>query len=110
MNMAALHKYRKRLADRKALYFGDWPVSPEEREACWKNLADTLDALIALGPQGSVAGALHILHQCINRYNELDTGFICTIEREDLCDILYEIGDLCGLDNKEDWVDAWRDW
>src|SRR5262249_14220625 len=105
-----LRKYRKRLGDEKASYFADWPVSPAVREACWKNLADTLDALIALGPKGSVEGASDLLRLCIERYNKLDEGFISTIEREDLCEILYEIGDLCGLDNEEEWVDEWRDW
>jgi hypothetical protein len=46
----------------------------------------------------------------VERYNELDDGFICTIEREELCDILYELGDFCGLDSEEDWVDEWREW
>jgi hypothetical protein len=80
------------------------------RSDCWKNLADTLDALIALGPKGSVKDSKDVLRRCIERYNELDEGFICTIEREELCDILYEIGDLCGLGSEGDWVDEWRDW
>jgi len=110
MKTAALRKYRERLTNDKDSYFGDWPVSAETREECWKILADTLDALIALGANASVEDATNVLRQCVERYNDLDDGFICTIEREELCDILYEIGDLCGLDSQEDWVDEWRDW
>jgi hypothetical protein len=110
MNVAELREYRQRLSDDKASYFSDWPVSLEIRVACWKNLVETVDSIIALGPEGSAEDATAILGRCIERYNELDEGFICTIEREDLCTILYEIGNLCGLDSKADWVDQWREW
>ena len=110
MNLAQLREYRKRLSGGKDAYFRDWPISPQTREACWQNLADTVDGLIALGPQASAEDASDTLRRCVERYNELDDGFICTIEREQLCDILYEIGDLCGLDSEEEWVDEWRDW
>src|SRR5580692_10042732 len=105
MNTTALVKYRSRLTDDKTSYFADWPVESEQREACWQNLVQTLDALITLGSQGTIEDATDILRQCVERYNELDEGFICTIEREELCDIIYEIGGYCGLDRKEDWVD-----
>jgi hypothetical protein len=107
---ASLRKYRKRLTDEKHLYFSDWPITREQREACWQALAEAVDALIALGPRGSVEDATGVLRRCVEQYNEIDEGFICTIEREELCDILYELGDLCGLDSEEDWVDEWRDW
>lgn len=110
MKIAPLRRYRKRLTEEKETFFHDWPVDQTVREACWKNLADTVDALIALGPKADVEDATEVLRRCIERYNELDDGFICTIEREELCDILYEIGDLCGLDSEDDWVDEWRDW
>src|SRR5262245_3672857 len=110
VKIASLVKFRKRLTDEKASYFADWPVKPEQREACWQNLAQTVDALIALGRRGTVEDATDILRRCVERYNELDEGFICTIDREELCDILYEIGGYCGMDSEEDWVDEWRDW
>jgi hypothetical protein len=110
MNIASLTAYRKRLTDEKASYFSDWPVSPEQREACWQNLAQTTDSLLALGPQGTVEDASDVLRRCVERYNELDEGFIGTIEREELCDILYALGDECGLGGEDEWVDEWRDW
>jgi len=110
MKIAALQEYRNRFFNQKEHCFLDWAVSEEIRAACWKNLADTLDRLISLGPDGTVDAATELLRGCIETFNDLDTGFICTIEREELCTILYEIGGLCGLDDKEDWVDPWRDW
>jgi hypothetical protein len=110
MKTAALRRYRKRLDEAKDEYFQDWPISTRKRRACWRNLAATLDALIALGPRGSVEDATGLLRRCVAKFNRLDDGFICTIEREELCDILYEVGDLCGLDSGEDYVDEWRDW
>lgn len=107
MKLASPVKFRNRLIDKKSSHFSDWPITPEQGEACWQNLAQTL---IALGRRGSVEDATDILRQCIEQYNELDEGFICTIEREELCDTLYEIGDACGLDGDEDWVDKWREW
>jgi hypothetical protein len=110
MKAAALRRYRKRLDDARDDYFHDWPISARKRRACWQNLAGTLDALVALGPRGSVKAATDLLRKCVEKFNRLDDGFICTIEREELCDILYEIGDMCGLNGGDDWVDEWRDW
>jgi hypothetical protein len=110
VNVASLMHYRKRLTEEKASFFSDWAITPEQREACWQNLVQTVDALVALGPDGTVEDATDLLRQCVERYNELDEGFIATIEREDLCDILYELGNYCGLDGADDWVDEWREW
>jgi hypothetical protein len=110
VKIASLVRYRQRLHDEKGSYFADWPVKSEQREACWQNLAQTVDVLIALGERGTVEDATDILRRCVERYNELDEGFICTIEREELCDILYEISGYCGMDNEAEWVDEWRDW
>lgn len=110
MNLADLRRYRQRFTAQKHRYFQDWSIRDEQREACWQNLASTLAALIDLGPQGTTDAATELLRRCIENFNDLDTGFICTIEREELCDLLYEIGNLCGLDSEEDWVDQWRDW
>lgn len=110
MDINALTEYRKRLTDDKDSYFSDWPVKPEQREACWLNLARTVDALIALGPGGTAEDASVILRGCVEQYNDLDDGFILSMEREDLSSILYEIGEFCGLDSEDEWVDEWREW
>ena len=110
MNMGGLRAYRGGLDREKASYFDDWPIEPEQREACWATLARCLDALIALGPDATREQATEVFRRCVEAYNDLDDGFICTIEREELCDILDTIGDLSGMDLEEDWIDEWRDW
>jgi hypothetical protein len=110
MKTAGLRKCRKRLDAEPEVFFGDWPITEPQRAACRKALGDTLDALIALGPRGTPDQASEVLQHCVERYNALDDGFICTIEREELSEILYEIGDLCGLPSDEDWLDEWREW
>lgn len=50
--------------------------------------------------------------ECIDRLNALDSEheFICTIEREDLCEQIYALGDLCqASENVDDWLGN-RDW
>jgi len=85
VKIASLVKYRQRLNDEKASYFADWPAKPEQREACWQNLAQTVDALIALGQRGTVEDATDILRRCVAVQR---VG--CTIEREELCGIAPE--------------------
>lgn len=110
MRTAALTKYRQRMADGKIADFADWDVTAQQRAAVRRALLGALDKLIALGRYGKVEAATEILRKCVERLNALDEGFICTIEREELCDILYAIGDFCGMDPDEEWVDEWRDW
>jgi hypothetical protein len=110
MDLDGVRAYRTRLDLDGGSFFDDWPIEPKQRAACRATLIGCLDALIALGPGAAKDDALDVLRQCIEAYNELDEGFICTIEREELCDHLYEIGDLCGLKDEGDWVDEWRDW
>jgi hypothetical protein len=113
MNIEGLLGYRNRLDAERGSSFDDWPIDPGVREACRENLRKTLDALISLGPEASGEAALESLRRCVERFNELDEAvgpFIFTIEREELCDLLYEIGGLCGLDSGDEWVDKWRDW
>jgi hypothetical protein len=113
MNVEGLKEYRNRLDAEKDSYFEDWSIDSGIREACRVNLTGTLDALIALGPEASRQAALGVLRRCVEWFNELDKAdkpFIWTMEREELCDILYEIGGLCGLDSGDEWVDQWRDW
>jgi len=36
--------------------------------------------------------------------------FICTIEREDLCEEFWTVGDVCGVaDSVDNWIEE-RDW
>lgn len=110
MDVDSLRQLRARLLKEKPSIFGNWGITPDQVEACWNNLITTLDALIALGEDGTEEDATEVLQQCVERYNDLDEGFITTLEREELCELLYQIGDLCGMDEEEEWVDEWREW
>jgi hypothetical protein len=38
-----------------------------------------------------------------------DAGWICTIEREDICDVICRLVIACGFEDDDDWYDE-RDW
>lgn len=69
-----------------------------------------VDALAALGPDGSLRAVRREVRRCVERFNELDDGWICTIEREDIVDGLGRLVDLCGMDGTAEWVDDGREW
>jgi len=87
-------------------------VATERLMGTRRILLAALDELIALGTRGTPEAAQDVLGRAIGRLNELDNEdqFICTIEREDLCDWLYDVGELCGLDADEEWVEEYREW
>lgn len=53
------------------------------------------------------------VEECVRELNRIDEKhgpFICTIEREDLCDVLCSLLELAGVDSPEDIIDEQRDW
>ena len=87
-------------------------VRKKALDACRKDFRETIDALIALGPEPKVIPRIRILKRCITELNRLDEeyGFIATIEREDLCEEFEEIVYACGFHELQDLADRWRDW
>jgi len=74
---------------------------------------DTIDAIIASGPEAPEATVLATLRGCIVSLNALDVqhgGFIETLEREDLCEAFKEIVHASGLGHHENLADEWREW
>ena len=92
---------------RAEIGFPDWP---EQREAVEDLLRGTVDALLALGPSAGEAAVMDRLRAAVGRLNEMDDGFIGTLEAEDLCNALYRIGEAAGVSLDEEWVDEHRDW
>jgi hypothetical protein len=95
--------------------FTEWRghVPQKALQACRDIFRDTIDALIDLGPKAKKRTKIAVLRQCIERLNELDKQheqFICTIEREDLCEAFYEVTHAAGLKDCGDLADEWRDW
>jgi hypothetical protein len=85
---------------------------PDRQLAATRQLFQGLiDRLLAIVNNASQEGVIKQFELCVEGLNSLDAEeqFICTIEREDLCEELYKIGGLCGMPDG-DWVDDWRDW
>jgi hypothetical protein len=100
---------------RKERPFQGWEgyVAPDILRAARRLFRDTIDALVALGPEPLEAAVLDVLRHCIERFNELDEEhdhFIGTIEREDICEHFDELVHVSGLEDYDDLVDRWRDW
>src|SRR4051812_4359277 len=86
---------RERVADPAALrqlrgprFFGGWGEldSADRIEASQVSLHRLIDDLVALGPDPTEAAARQAVEECVRRFNALDDGWICTIEREDICE------------------------
>ena len=100
---------------RRKRRFGSWKgfVAVEITASCRQVFRETIESLIALGPEPEKRSALKILHRCIHRLNELDLQrhhFITTIEREDLCDEFDAIAYAAGFHGAEGLADRWREW
>jgi hypothetical protein len=89
---------------------GDVPPAALRGARCI--IRETLDALIALGPDTSEPALLDEIRHCVERFNTLDEEhqFIETIEREDIYELLVEIAVLIDLDDYEEYLASGRDW
>lgn len=72
-----------------------------------------VDRLIELGPTPTREQVQQEVTRCVWQLNGLDRAWkhpwICTIEREDICEVLAELAELCGFDGSEEWASE-RDW
>lgn len=87
-------------------------VKPAALRGSRRLIRDLLDALTALGPEASEPARLDELYQCVERFNLLDGDdqFIDSIERDDICALLDEIGAMIGLDDYGEDLDGNREW
>jgi hypothetical protein len=93
-------------------FFEGWDgyVAAEKVKASEDSIRTLIDALVSLGSDGVKKAVRRAVRQCVERFNEMDGGWICTIEREDIVECLGRIVDLCGMDGSAEWVDDGRDW
>src|SRR5436309_824583 len=103
--MASHTKALQRL--RKKRFFESWGefIGAQHVTASEDSMKRLIDDLIALGPTPTEAGARHAVDECVQRFNDLDDGWICTIEREDIFEQICKVVDACGFDCQEDWLD-----
>jgi len=71
---------------------------------------ETINTLLALGPDAAAPLKMNLLHGLIEQFNAIDDGWISTIEREDICELVYELADLVGLEDYEEALTSRRDW
>jgi hypothetical protein len=104
-DIAALKKMRK---DR---FFESWDesVAKEHVTTSEASVGHLLDDLIALGDTPAERSVRRAVDLCIRRFNDLNDGWICTIEREFICDVVGDIVEAYGYECAEDWFDE-RDW
>lgn len=96
---------------RKERFFEGWDefLKAQHVAASEASMKRLIDELIALGPRLTEGAARRAVDECVRRFNDLDDGWICTIEREDICEQIYTVVEACGFECDEDWTSE-RDW
>lgn len=105
VDVAALRAYRERRS------FAEWDgyVASEHVAASERSIRRLLGDLIALDPPATEQDARRAVDECVRRFNTLDDGWVCTIEREAIGDCIHDVVGLCGFAWSEDWLDE-ADW
>ncbi len=95
-------------------FFRGWKgISPAKIiRASQKVMSDTIEKLIEIGPGASEQARMAVLQHCIESFNHLDaeSGFIATLERDDICEEFEAVVHACGLGAYPDLADRWRQW
>ncbi|NQX38799.1 hypothetical protein SAMN05421820_101834 [Pedobacter steynii] len=73
------------------------------------------DKLISLPDSTSSKEILYLFESCVLSLNNIENNeeidsTIDTEEREGLCDALYKMGTIVGLDETTEYIDNWREW
>jgi hypothetical protein len=103
---ATLHEMRRQT------HFKQWTgyVEKEYLQEARRIVRAAIDELIELGPDSPAAARLDVFRECVEAFNDSDGGWICTIEREHICDLLDELAALVDLDDYGRDLAAWREW
>jgi hypothetical protein len=99
----------QRLRDQR--FFESWDdfIAPERVKASEASVQRLIDDLVVLGPQPTEEATRQAVQECVRRFNMIDDGWICTIEREDIYEQIGRVVDACGFNYQEDWLHE-RDW
>jgi hypothetical protein len=100
--------------DKRAFAHWDGFVPSELISKSEAAIARLIDRLVALGSEPTREQIQEEIDRCVQRFNDLDQSWkhpwICTIEREDICEELQDLIELCGYDgSEEEWIRG-RDW
>ena len=97
---------------RSADFLATWNgVSSSSIAATRSLLEAAVDGLAGLSDASSRNERAAIIRDAVGALNAANDGFICTLEREDICDFLVSVGTAAGLDEAtvDDALEE-RDW
>ena len=77
-----------------------------------KLLREAAKQLASPGQKPTTKARLEVLRKCIEGFNTLNAKyeFIGTAEREDICDDFDLLVSACGMKNRSNLADDWREW
>lgn len=93
-------------------HFKNWDTFVDDKliAKAEKSIDKFIDDLILLGDEPDEAKARRAAARCVKRFNRMDEeGWINTIEREDICEVMDSLIEKCGFEPDEDWQED-RDW
>jgi hypothetical protein len=101
-----------KLAKHRFLEFWEDPIPQVAIRQGRKLLREAAKELASLGQKPTAKARLEVLRKCIKGFNALDAKheFIGTAEREDICDDFDLLVNACGLKNRSNLADDWREW
>jgi hypothetical protein len=91
-------------------------VCYEDIEPALMEVLNTLRTkLIGLPDDTDTETVMSLFEESVEKLNEIanDESLVSGIdteEREGLCDALYRMGDIVGLESETGYIDNWRDW
>lgn len=95
-------------------FFPQWKDLASDNVICASRriMTETVRELVELGASPNQAKQIAILRSCIESFNELDANhkFIETGARDDICEEFEAIAHACGLGQRENLADEWREW
>lgn len=106
INVAALEKIR----DERCFTAWDGSVGETQVASSEEAIDSLVDTLLELGPIAPESAVRRAVHDCVERFNKLNDGWICTAEGETICACLEKVVLHCGLKTVPDWVGENCDW
>jgi hypothetical protein len=96
---------------RRLRFFASWDdfVDSERVAASEASVQALLVDLLAQTGRIAESVARAAVGRCVVRFNGLDDGWICTIEREDICEAIGRVVAACGFEWDDDWLQG-REW
>ncbi|GEM_PF-1019640 len=101
----------------KAINFKEFlPIVYDDIEPhLMKELNNLREKLISMPDDSTEIEKMILFEECVYALNAIDEdenveSGIDTEEREGLCDTLYEMGDMVGLNSESEYIDEWKTW